>query len=478
MEGNTYGGRDASVERFRLALESLMVKKNTTLADCVGIALATLFVINNVSPFLTRFGHPLRRAFLIYALWGVTVLVTDTDIRQRIRHEAGRRKVELLALTGWLVTLIMNATFSRGFTWDLHLLHGINMVLTVTIGLYYSAQPNRKFDQFVALSMALLGLEVLRSLPTLWREPAIARISMQVFEVRDEFKEDAIRASIGQYGFYTALAIVIPVLLSKAFVARGAVKTSLMFSAMTFIGAVIMSTFMGAVVLLAVGATAVSILHFLVTTKKVKVLGGYLAVLLLVGFTWGLLLAGSEQISYVFDKFTAQVTSVGQLGLKGDQTSRLELWEMSLNTFVQHPAFGIGPTTGRENEVLHRMVGGHAAWLDQLAEYGLIGSGLYWLWLCSAIRRIASMTRKHWGFRRMRVVCIGQLIACGLFVVGGMYNPVTFILEMYTLFILLATNVPASLLNEAEFAARRSHSLFPRSSLSVRRPFRASRGMQ
>lgn len=107
---------------------------------------------------------------------------------------------------------------------------------------------------------------------------------------------------------------------------------------------------------------------------------------------------------------------------------RLRLYLSSLQTFLQHPCFGIyGPFGNPYSGV----VGGHSGWLDLMAFYGLFAS----IPLFSAIYmnfrklRVYFKTSNYFGF-----ILVIQL----LFITFGFVNPIVYVSEMgFVLFFII-----------------------------------------
>jgi O-antigen ligase len=151
---------------------------------------------------------------------------------------------------------------------------------------------------------------------------------------------------------------------------------------------------------------------------------------------WTTILRQTEQGEYLTGKFENQMSGVLSKGIQnGDQTHRAELWETSMATIVNFPFLGLGPSTNRENPYLYKYVSGHSSWLDQPAEYGLIGFSTYILFFVLSVNRFWTACRKRNAkFYKENKYCFGALVSCFLFVVCGTYNPVVVVTETMSFF--------------------------------------------
>ena len=416
------------------------VIKIRTLVSAFGLTLAAVFASFSILPFLLQDGHPLRKAWFVFGCWMIVAPFHKADALQRFFIKIKRRQLELACLGCWLFVVLVNAIIGRGYTSDLHLLNTINMILVVIVAMFYSAQLDGSFNTLIAIVITAIGVESFRSLSALVAEPGIARQIMQP-DITPEMSAAAGLAGIGQYGYYTGLAIVLPVFFARAFMAGFWMKLFLLFMVLGIVLAILLSTFMGSILLMLVGLVLFA--AFYVGFAKAKITTGA-KYFTLAGVALALcvsLLKDMPQFSYVSEKFLNQVSGVANEGFrKGDQTDRWDLWEMSFRTFTENPIIGIGPVTSRENPDLSRIVGGHASWLDQFAEYGTLGFGFYVLFFLAIILRLSTGLVRQVRQKKSSVASYAQLISGGLFIIGGIYNPITFILEIYTLFYFISIN--------------------------------------
>jgi O-antigen ligase len=307
--------------------------------------------------------------------------------------------------------------------------------MVVIMGLSYSGQRDGSFEILLTTIFVLIGLEVLRSLPTLLSQPNVSRIIMQQTATPDMIEETSY-ASVGQYGYYTGLAIVLPVIITRTIVTSSRIKKAvLLFATVVIAIAIVLSTFMGAVLLMIIGLLNLSFFHIRYTTAKIKITLVYFAIALILFCLWSFIFSELPHGVYVADKISNLFSRIFEEGIKeGDITMRWDTWSMSFQTIAEHPMFGIGPATNRENPYLYTLVGGHSSWLDQLAEYGVFGFSFYLFFILFVIVRLKKSYNIKAYTKKLKIVYSGQLVSCFLFVLGGIYNPVIVILEIYTLF--------------------------------------------
>lgn len=396
----------------------LVLQNNERRTWSLDMLLALLFVVSLVSPFLGSAGHGLRTSWVLYFAWFLSMRYDHPQLRKRVVQEFRSRRFELAMLACWTMVVVFNALLGRGYTGIVHLRAIITLDMLVVMEITYTAMSPRSHRTIATAVLLLLGLEVTRSLPTLLSQPFLSRSIMQVGA--SDIYASASLAGVGEYGFYTALAIALPVFLAIAIDSHGLKRLATLISCAVFAVAIALASFMGASFLLVMGFGLVGSLVLLFGREKLR----RILVLIMIGLIgltlWASVLSKTEQGQYIFAKVVRQASSLSESGLlAGDLTARVPLWQSSWYTLLEYPLFGVGPSTGAFNPNLGFVVGAHSSWLDLPAEYGLVGFGFFVAYLLAAMRR---------GFvtmlRQKDIVSIGRVVACALFLLGGTYNPV------------------------------------------------------
>lgn len=402
----------------------------------LGLFLAIVFILFLVSPHLSYTGQGIKRSWVVYCLWLMTVYCGKPSALKNLVLEVRRRRLEVFFILFWLLVVLINAALEHGNTWDLHLIIMISMCMVFTVQLYYVAQRDGSYESFLKAFLLILGFEIINSLPMLWSNPAVARMLTGGIASPEEVVA-AGKAGVGQYGYYTGLAIVLPAIVTQAIINRGFARLLLWIIIGVIVLAIAISTFMGAILLMASGFLFLAFFHIIYARSRLKVTILYGALLLCFFLAWEATISDLEQGTYIAKKLEAQFTAVARVGIiEGDKTKRADTWKSSWNTFLENPLFGIGATTNRDNPDLGVRVGAHSAWIDQLAEYGILGFGPYLMFLGFAIRRIVIAFRTEKTLNRYKIIYLGQLVSCSLFIIGGTYNPVVVITEVFVFFCL------------------------------------------
>lgn len=98
--------------------------------------------------------------------------------------------------------------------------------------------------------------------------------------------------------------------------------------------------------------------------------------------------------------------------------NRLLLWSFGFDLWIQHPLFGIGPNTFRTfvelNPGIENVWGAHNSIIQMLLNYGLLGTGLYVLYIREIYVRLRRAEQTAPWFRYLRVAFV-VLQVFGLF---------------------------------------------------------------
>ncbi len=400
---------------------------------------AVAFIASIMSPYMALIGRGLRTSWPLFALWCVVAGLECRKTFSLTMREARRRRLELGALTGWFMVVLLNWGLDRGYTSGIHVVSSITLLMIVVMGTVYAGRQDGTYAAAVIGILAVLGIDALRSLPSLWSNFGVARVIMLV-GLDPALVELAARKGVGSYALYTANAIGLPVLLAVAASSRRALRVVLIAACLSLASAIVLATFTGAFALMTGGFVLLLLLAVLRSRRRTRSLVGAAVVTCTLGAALAGMMNGTPQVDFVLQKAARLYEGVSASGLEqGDETGRAGLFAVSWRTFVAHPFVGIGPTTHGDNVALYDRVGGHSSWVDQLAEYGVFGFGFYLVFVAAGLRRV---TASSLAYRRS---FIGRActVSSVLYVVGGIVNPVTFVPHVAVAFFFVVHSGPA-----------------------------------
>lgn len=394
--------------------------------------LAICFIATLVLPSVSCLGRGLRSTLPIFIIWLLLFPMENRVSVSFLLSVFKKRRFELSMLIVWFLVVLLNAVLGRGYTGWTHVIFTVMLGMIIFMQTVYAALKPKAFKSIVFWTIILLGIETARSLPMLFSHPGIAKDIMGVVNASDIY--DAYINGVGEYNFYTANAIVYPFFIAAAFKFKG-VKRIIYSASCVFIGvAVLLSTFTGAVSIMVFGLLTLAILSYGKSLKKFLTGVANIGLVLIIFLPLFLFLIDTEQVNEVISKIVRLYEGIsGQGLLEGEETGRAYLFTISLNSFLSNPFLGVGPCTTVANPNLYIYVGGHSSWIDQLAEYGIIGFSFFIAFAMAIAQRI----RVYFFRYKNNLIITASFISVLLYFIGGIVNPVVFIPSMMVLFFLL-----------------------------------------
>jgi O-antigen ligase len=387
-----------------------------------GHILAFAFLLSFLLPVLTRsFGA--KPSWVLFVLWVPIAIV----VRWRMSRNAPNRPRAFSWVLGflsiWTVVVSVNAAFAQQGSGWLPLIAAICTWMAAVMGAFQTSADQQTPRTMLIWLTLLLGVQAVVSLPVLYNEVGVAKDLMLVNPIKSP--ADYALRGVGDYHLYTALAVLSPALLGAIVTLpwKYAMVPGACFAAI--LSSVALSTFSGAAAVAVLG-----IIMFLGLKgwhqggrKWLFIPAVVIGSFVLLGLV-GAALTEVAQIEMVTSKLNRLFEGVANDGMvRGDSTGRGYFAMLSLNSFLQHPFFGVGMvTTSDRNDSLYVLVGGHCSWLDQLAEYGLVGFApflAFWaLGFRNAVRRFRA---------RPSAIDAGLVAMMASYSICGLVNPVIFV---------------------------------------------------
>jgi len=285
---------------------------------------------------------------------------------------------------------------------------------------YLETDDMKSVRRLSVFSIACILFTSITTLRGLALDPLAARV---LATGRVEWMYPVMGMAIGSYGFIYGLVFVVVAILGLI-KAGLPVKRKIIFTSLValFIYTIFSAAFMLALLIL---VTSVSLL--LLNIKKNSHL--LIAALVILMLLFALSPVVSSVLNYLGDTIEHQALSMrfhelaimsrdfsvdGTLNAEG----RRGLVMLSIRTFLSNPILGVGGFYGFGAS--QHGIGGHAAFLDELAKYGIIGAGLLFVALYSnarfIYRRLKNSKQKMAYYCSMTAFFILGLINTLLFV--------------------------------------------------------------
>lgn len=392
------------------------------------------FLWSLVSPLLTYIRHGLMLSWVLYAIWLFLMYYERPQTFARVIAEFRRRWIECFMPMVWWYVILLNILFSRGLTGGIHLLYCTTCLMVLFMEVSLAAQYDGSSRRIAIKTIILIAAECLWSLPHLLAMPTLPRMRMSN---PSDYAAEASLAGIGDYSYYTALAMLVPVLLGLVVSVRSRLSKFLYLLLVVGVTVTVsLATFMGAALLTAGGGVLFAALSW-ARSKTRKHSWGLIVLIVLAVLIWQTSLSHTPQGSFIANKFTLEIERIRVEGIENDPTGRGQLDMISIASFERSPLIGVGPYTLANNPGLWVLVGGHSSWFDQLAEYGLLGFlPIVAFLLLRTLRVLRGVTSK-----RATNEAVAHLVTLIVYVVGGTFNPVLFIFPITVVVFMLAPGV-------------------------------------
>jgi len=302
-----------------------------------------------------------------------------------------------------------------------HLLNYARFGFSILLLNYYiEANDYKAIRRLTIFSIGCIVFTCLITLNTLFVNPMAARV---LATGREELTQGLTGMGIGSYGFiYGVVFVAIAVFGSlKSGLIR---KRKIIFAVLLvlFVFTIFKASFMFAILILTI--TSVLLLfnvkntpNFIIVTLVLLGLFFILSAAIHNVFVFLGDTVKSEALSMRFYEM-AYLLKYGNLEGTLNSAARLDLYALSFKSFLSSPIIGVGWHYGYGTSVFG--IGGHSAFLDELARYGILGSGFLF---------VALMSNAKFVYRRFKDSKQKMVYYCSMsaFFILGMINTLLFV---------------------------------------------------
>ncbi len=277
------------------------------------------------------------------------------------------------------------------------------LYITILVQLKNNIQNYRLATIIIIVIYALISIY---TIPILFFNPFIARLY--------EFGKDEI-PWFGSWSFFLPIGMAMPCFIATSLKESGFFKFFLLASCFIISIMVILSTFAASILLLIMGVLG---LYYQTVKNKSKFVMGIGAILFFIVLFLSLLdISELPQIEHMFYKIPAIFNTSAGID-ENDPRIRITLIEVSLNTFIHNPLFGVGLFEAKSDG--NNLIGFHSGIIDGLAQYGLFGIIWYFGFLILCFKRLLHSVK----FDTNYLINQARLISFILFFIALLGNPV------------------------------------------------------
>lgn len=286
---------------------------------------------------------------------------------------------------------------------------------------------------FISIFMYIIGS--IQTIQGLKQFPMAARV---LATANDPMKGFYKSLGIGGFGYvYSAIFVVIIALFLVIKKVPAMNKYYRLLSTISFISILLMiikASYAIAIMLSFIGI----ILALIVKNKRSLFIIEFLVLIFILIFPKEIIGKFILQIAYLFEdnniirmKFIDLASSFLGGGMREQTAGRVQLYLMSLKTFLKNPLFGIYGPFGNPYD----RIGGHSGWFDLMGFYGIFAS----LPMFSAI--ILNF-KKHLSFYSDHPYYIFLLIVQLMFIFFGFINPILYVYQIGFALFVIAPSIP------------------------------------
>ena len=359
----------------------------------VDIILAALFLASLVSPTITAVTRISVKYyalfFALYVVWFITAILRYRKQGKKFLIDKSRYK-EVIAMLVWLVLLAVNVLLGRGEGGTWAVIYTVMFMTVYVMDYVYSMYNDRSvLKALMVFVLVVFAIESLRSIAILHTHPHMARWFNAFYDQKPEYYFPFELRGLGDYPFFTAGALAIPVFLHMVVKSKHRILLGIAY--LSVVAGIFYSGYTGSTMLVFTTLLFVLIYAtFFYKNKKRKraflIIVALTVVLITILFAFCIhdemmedyrfkyrdlasVILGKVDIEINVDK--PPVFDPNHVIKKGDATiSRMSLYIKSIETFLRNPFFGVGPFF--RTATIKNGIGGHSSWLDFLAMYGIV----------------------------------------------------------------------------------------------------------
>lgn len=312
-----------------------------------------------VAPVISRIVSTYMSTYLYMALIVLFVVFALTKLEHQERDNL--LAILLPFLVYELLTVFLNT--NSLFLWGYRILL---FLLPIILGCFILQKPSDEISGTAKLVFFTFAITLITTITGLIQYPGASRILATFSDSQDP---DAILYSwhnIGGYEFVYMVVLLYPIVILAHKRGKINLLTTILISA-SILALAIYSEYTTALLLFII----TSVLHFMKRDLKPGHIV-FMAIVSIVAITFfndffvGLIEKLSDTVESETMSERLEALAGGQKGLEESEDNRLELYMMSINTFLKHFFMGTF-VLGYSN------MGGHSFILDSLANYGLLG---------------------------------------------------------------------------------------------------------
>lgn len=364
----------------------------------------------------------IKGQIIILGIWIITLIFFGRNALTVAYQRIIAHSLDLLLLSMFTIVNVLHLLFGNGDMAYDNFVKSLILLCLYTTVLVHLKNSIKAYNRSVIFLLIIYGLNAIYVTPILFSYPFIAKLY--------DFGTGEI-TWFGSWGFFMSFAVSIPCFIAVASRQKWLFRIFLYVMCISISLMIIISTFAASIILLFAGFAG---LLFFSIKKKVKFILICSFIFLLITLCIKFYdFSEQPQIGAMAEKIGTIFTYQAELPTdENDPRIRATLMKVSINSFLEHPFFGVGLYGPREDG--KNVVGLHSGIMDSLAQYGLFGSMWYFGFIFIAFRRLIIYLRSNPN----SLIDQARLITLFIFLMGAMANPALIETPFCTLVFILA----------------------------------------
>ncbi len=387
----------------------------------IDIILVSLFMLIPMILYLNTILKGVKVTWPLFIVW-LAYIIFKRQHLNKFLLELKDRKLLFFLLFLFIGFVGFNYYFVRTTVKGLtYFVHFINYALILIIHSYYAAKKD--YSQYAILFFIIIGLgiQALISIPYLLTSDGFVVRLFSSGQLTESEEWEAIKHGIGNNGLYSSLGAVALVGISVLGKNKAIYFTFLTIAIIAIILTVFISTFFASILLLVVGILIILLRY------KTKILN-FNAVLLIgtIGLSVFLFYDKYVKDTRLLDPIIKKYEGFTEEGK--DVTGRTDLSQVSWNTFLENPFFGIGVPENRS----YKIIGEHMPWIDFFANFGFFGFLPLLLFFIILIKGNWQFYIKNDSEKLYRSACLAGAV---IFLLSNFISPMIVVPNAYLMFL-------------------------------------------
>jgi O-antigen ligase len=399
----------------------------TSLKFNLDTIIATLFILSSLSPYIHYVGRGDVLAYIIFSVWLLVVTFNGNNIF-RILKVLATRQVEIVLLFVFMLFALFACLFitptAKAFQFAMM---PVSYFMIIVMDAYYFLKDHRYKLTILFISCLFLGIQGAVSIPYVINASDTVSRMYTSGELEGSELVDAMKHGVGSANFYASIVGIF-------FIGMGSVgklsnwwlRTILKGSLAAILLSLLSASYSLVFWMLGIGSL---ILLIRSGWKKIRFSHMIFFVALVAGVVifYNTFLANSQ----VIEPIQRKINMIKEGNVRED--GRIDLATQSLNTFMEHPLFGIGvPEWGREKEI-----GEHLPWIDFAAHYGIIGFFPLLLFVVMLLKRNYNFYFKS----RNNTYASVCLVGFAVYIISNFVDPTIIEPAMIIMLLLFASSI-------------------------------------